>query len=128
MSHQGVVAIDLTCKKTNCVQYASLHFCNIRRDGLLSTISGHQQTVRPPGRGVMAARLFTATIICGLLFTTDNKVGFEPGIPWFRAEDATATPHPVMIIKKGTAINEEFAPEYATKPAKPRYACWELAA
>ncbi|KAI8514443.1 hypothetical protein Bbelb_070340 [Branchiostoma belcheri] len=37
-------------------------------------------------------------------------------------------PHPVMIIKKGTAINKEFAPEYATKPAKPRYACWELAA
>ncbi|KAI8516223.1 hypothetical protein Bbelb_048040 [Branchiostoma belcheri] len=29
---------------------------------------------------------------------------------------------------KGTAINKEFAPEYATKPAKPRYACWELAA
>ncbi|KAI8496809.1 hypothetical protein Bbelb_254640 [Branchiostoma belcheri] len=43
-----------------------------RRDGLLSTISGHQQTVRPPGRGVMAARLFTAAIICGLMFTTGH--------------------------------------------------------
>ncbi|KAI8517822.1 hypothetical protein Bbelb_038390 [Branchiostoma belcheri] len=67
-------SIDLTCKKTNCVQYASLHFSNIRRDGLLGTISGHQQTVRPPGRGVMAARLFTATIICGLMFTTVTSV------------------------------------------------------
>ncbi|KAI8522122.1 hypothetical protein Bbelb_018760 [Branchiostoma belcheri] len=51
-----------------------------RRDGLLSTISGHQQTVRPPGRGVMAARLFMATIICGLLFTTDRKTS-ELSIP-----------------------------------------------
>ncbi|KAI8496829.1 hypothetical protein Bbelb_254840 [Branchiostoma belcheri] len=53
---------------------SSSSFSNIRLDGLLITISGHQQTVRPPGRGVMAARLFTATIICGLMFTTVTSV------------------------------------------------------
>ncbi|KAI8514451.1 hypothetical protein Bbelb_070420 [Branchiostoma belcheri] len=65
---------------------------DLRPDGLLSTISGHQQDVRPPGRGVMAARLFTATIICGLLFTTARNIFFDPppdvnNIHWKKKND-----------------------------------------